>query len=126
MGNPILNARGKSDALVPFRYITQGPVALYFTRDPQYAQVMQDAEKTMLPFVAMNPTRGLLLAGEGFESIQRSRSGCTKTSTTLSLVVKPFSYLDQVAKEWLDNGGIRCAPSSRRKSPHRASALSPG
>ena len=26
-GNPILNARGKQDALVPFRYITQGPVA---------------------------------------------------------------------------------------------------
>src|SRR6266700_4410514 len=57
-GNPMPNARGKADALVPFRYITQGPVALYYTRDPQYAQVMQDAEKTMLPFVAMNPTEG--------------------------------------------------------------------
>src|SRR5437763_16528834 len=57
-GTPILNARGKADALVPFRYITQGPVALYYTRGPQYAQVMPDAEKTMLPFVAMNRTAG--------------------------------------------------------------------
>ena len=103
-GNPILNARGKADALVPFRYITQGPVALYYTRDPQYAQVMQDAEKTMLPFVAMNPTEGYYsptkdskypaIAQRLFENVN-----------DVVLGRQPFSNLDQVTKEWLDNGG---------------------
>jgi len=42
----------------PLRYITQGPVALYYTRDPAYAQVMQDAEKADVPYAAINPTTG--------------------------------------------------------------------
>jgi putative aldouronate transport system substrate-binding protein len=104
MGNPILNARGKSDALVPFRYITQGPVALYFTRDPQYAQVMQDAEKTMLPFVAMNPTEGYYSPTKD-SKYPAIAQRLYENVNDVVLGRQPFSYLDQVAKEWLDNGG---------------------
>jgi putative aldouronate transport system substrate-binding protein len=103
-GNPILNARGKSDALVPFRYITQGPVALYYTRDPQYAQVMQDAEKAMFPYVAINPTDG-----------HYSPTHDTKYAALMldlnnklnDIVIgrTDFSSLDQAIKDWLDNGG---------------------
>jgi putative aldouronate transport system substrate-binding protein len=103
-GNPILNARGKADALVPFRYITQGPVALYYTRDPQYAQVMQDAEKGMFPFVAINPTDGYYSPTKD----SKYPALAQRLSENLNDVVlgrQPFSYLDQVAKEWLDNGG---------------------
>ncbi len=103
-GNPILNARGKADALVPFRYITQGPVALYYTRDPQYAQVMQDAEKAMFPYVAINPTDGYYSPTKDSKYAALAQ----RLSENLNDVVlgrQPFSYLDQVAKEWLDNGG---------------------
>ena len=91
-------------ALVPFRYITQGPVALYYTRDPQYAQVMQDAEKAMFPFVAINPTDGYYSPTKDSKYAALAQ----RLSENLNDVVlgrQPFSYLDQVAKEWLDNGG---------------------
>jgi putative aldouronate transport system substrate-binding protein len=103
-GNPILNARGKADALVPFRYITQGPVALYYTRDPQYAQVMQDAEKAMFPFAAINPTDGYYSPTRDTKYPAMARDLSDKLN---DIVVgrQPMSYLDQVVKEWLDAGG---------------------
>ena len=103
-GNPIVNARGKADALVPWRYITQGPVALYYTRDPNYAQIMQDAEKTMFPYVAFNPTEGYYSPTKD----SKYPAIAQKLYENVNDVVlgrQPFSYLDQVTKEWLDNGG---------------------
>ncbi len=103
-GNPILNARGKQDALVPFRYITQGPVALYYTRDPQYAQVMQDAEKAMFPYAAINPTDGYYSPTKDTKYPAMARDLSDKLN---DIVVgrQPMSFLDQTVKEWLDAGG---------------------
>jgi putative aldouronate transport system substrate-binding protein len=103
-GNPILNARGKTDALVPFRYITQGPVALYYTRDPQYAQVMQDAEKAMFPLVAINPTDGHYSPTHDNKYAALQLDLGNKLN---DIVVgrQPFSALDQAIKDWLDGGG---------------------
>jgi len=39
--------------------ITQTPNALYFPTAPEYPQVMQDAEKAMLPFAQIDPTSTL-------------------------------------------------------------------
>ena len=58
-GNPILTQQGKADTLIPWQYITQGPNALYFPTAPEYPQVMQDAEKAMLPFAQIDPTSTL-------------------------------------------------------------------
>ncbi|HLZ29271.1 MAG TPA: hypothetical protein VKV73_18295 [Chloroflexota bacterium] len=103
-GNPILNARGKADALVPWRYITQGPVALYYTRDPQYGSVMQDAEKAMFPYVAINPTDGYYSPTRDtqFPVLQQRLN---ENLNDIVLGRQPFSNLDQVTREWLDNGG---------------------
>jgi putative aldouronate transport system substrate-binding protein len=113
-GNPILNARGKTDALVPFRYITQGPVALYYTRDPQYASVMQDAEKAMFPFVAINPTDGYYSPTKDtrYPALQRDLSDKLN-----DIVVgrQPFSNLDQVIREWLDGGGSQMRTEFERE-----------
>ena len=113
-GNPILNARGKADALVPFRYITQGPVALYYTRDPQYASVMQDAEKAMFPYVAINPTDGFYSPTKDskYPGLQRDLSDKLN-----DIVVgrQQFSYLDQVIKEWLDGGGSQMRTEFERE-----------
>jgi putative aldouronate transport system substrate-binding protein len=113
-GNPILNARGKADALVPFRYITQGPVALYYTRDPQYAQVMQDAEKAAFPYVAINPTDGYYSPTKDAKYpalLQR----LYENLNDVVLGRQPFSYLDQVTKEWLDNGGSQMRTEFERE-----------
>ncbi|HEY3057730.1 MAG TPA: hypothetical protein VGL99_02020 [Chloroflexota bacterium] len=103
-GNPILNDRGKADATVPFRYITQGPVALYYTRDPNYAQVMQDAEKAMFPFLSINPTDGYYSATytSKWPAMQRDLSDKIN-----EIVVgrQPMSAFDQVVREWRDGGG---------------------
>src|SRR6266508_1775786 len=103
-GNPILNDRGKADATVPFRYITQGPVALYYTKDPAYAQIMQDAEKAMFPFVSINPTDGYYSPtyASKWPALQRDLSDKIN-----EIVVgrQPMSAFDQVVREWRDAGG---------------------
>jgi len=103
-GNPILNARGKADALVPFRYITQGPVALYYTRDPQYAQVMQDAEKAMFPYATFNPTDGYYSPTHDtkYAALQLALNDALND---IVIGRQPFSNLDGATKAWLDNGG---------------------
>jgi putative aldouronate transport system substrate-binding protein len=113
-GNPILNARGKADALVPFKYLTQGPVALYYTRDPQYASVMQDAEKAMFPYAAINPTDGYYSPTRDTRYAALARD----LSDQLNDVVvgrQPFSYLDQVVKAWLDGGGSQMRSEFERE-----------
>jgi len=103
-GNPILNARGKADALVPFRYITQGPVALYYTADQQYASVMQNAEKAMFPYVAINPTDGFYSPTHDtkYASLQKDLSD---SLNDIVIGRQPMSNLDQTIKAWLDGGG---------------------
>jgi putative aldouronate transport system substrate-binding protein len=103
-GNPQLNARGKADALVPFRYITQGPVALYNPRNPDFAAVMQDAEKAMFPFVSTN-------AADGYYSPTSSSKypGLLRAlADTLNDVVvgrQPISGFDAAVKTFLEGGG---------------------
>ena len=89
---------------MPFRYITQGPVALYYTRDPQYAQVMQDAEKAMFPYVAINPTDGYYSPTHDnkYPALQLD---LTDKLNDIVVGRQPFSALDQAIKDWLDGGG---------------------
>jgi putative aldouronate transport system substrate-binding protein len=103
-GNPILNTRGKADALVPFRYITQGPVALYYPRDPQYASIMQDAEKAMFPFVTSNPTDGYYSP----TSASKYPALAADVSDKINQIVvgrQSLSSFDQVVRDFLDGGG---------------------
>jgi len=103
-GNPILNQKGKADALVPFRYITEGPVGLYYTKDPTYAQTMQDSEKAMLPFMSINPTDGYYSPTYAGKNAALQQALYEKIN---DMVVgrQPMSIWDQVVKEWRDNGG---------------------
>lgn len=103
-GNPILNARGKTDATVPFKYITSGPVALYYSRDPAYAQVMQDAEKAILPYLAIDPTNGHYSPTHDNKYAALQLDLGNKLN---DIVVgrASFDSLDQAIKDWLDGGG---------------------
>ena len=113
--NPILNERGKQEATVPFKYITQGPVALYYTKDPNYAQIMQDAEKAMFPFMSVNPTDGYYSPSYAskYPALQRDLSDKINDI----VVGRPAVQPDQAAKDWLDGApAARCAPSTSRIS----------
>jgi putative aldouronate transport system substrate-binding protein len=103
-GNPILNDRGRADSLVPWRYITQAPVALYNPKDPNYAQIMQDAEKAMFPHVSFNPTDGFYSEAYQSRNSALERDLYEKIN---EIVVgrQPLSYFDQVLREWRDGGG---------------------
>ena len=103
-GNPILNARGKVDALVPWRYVTQGPVALYYTKDPQYGSIMQDAEKAMFPFISSNAVDGYYSPTSQSKSAGLMRDMSGKIN---DIVVghQPFSAFDQAVRDYLAGGG---------------------
>ena len=105
-GNPVLNARGKTEALVPFRYITQGPVSLYYTRDPEYATVSQEAEKAMLPYLAINPTDGYYSPTKDNKYAGLARELSDKINDIV-LGRQPMSYWDQVVREFMDGGGTQ-------------------
>jgi putative aldouronate transport system substrate-binding protein len=103
-GNPILTPQGRADTTIPWQYITQGPNALYFPTAPEYPQVMQDAEKAMLPFAQIDPTSTLY-----------SNTFASKGSTLNQLVYntvgevvlgrQPVSAIDQLIKDWRSQGG---------------------
>jgi putative aldouronate transport system substrate-binding protein len=105
-GNPILNARGKADAAVPFKYITSPPVSLYYTRSPDYARVMQDAERAMLPHLALNPTDGHYSPTHDnkYASLQLDLG---QKLNDIVVGRQPYSALDQAIKDWLDGGGTQ-------------------
>jgi putative aldouronate transport system substrate-binding protein len=103
-GNPVLTAQGKADTTVPWAYITQGPNALYFPTAPEYPQVMQDAEKAMLPYAQIDPTSTLYsptFASKGTVLQQMVYNGIGE----VVLGRAPVSSLDQLLKDWKAQGG---------------------
>ena len=90
------------------------PVASGTFANEQNAQVMQDAEKAMFPYVAINPTDGYYSPTKDSKYpalLQR----LYENLNDIVLVRQPFSYLDQAAKEWLDNGGSQMRTEFERE-----------
>jgi putative aldouronate transport system substrate-binding protein len=104
-GNPALTQQGNTDAnYVPWKYTIQHPF-VFFTPDiPSYAQVMNEAEKAVIPFAVSNPTFGQVSAtnfSKGFNLTQSMTDGIT------DIVVgrRPLTDYDQLLKDWQANGG---------------------
>jgi putative aldouronate transport system substrate-binding protein len=103
-GNPILTPQGRADTTIPWQYITQTPNALYFPTAPEYPQVMQDAEKAMLPFAQIDPTSTLYsntFASKGTILNQMVYNGVGE----IVLGRQPVSAIDQLVKDWKSQGG---------------------
>ena len=81
---------------------------------PEYPQVMQDAEKAMFPYVAINPTDGYYSPTKDSKYAALQRDLSDKLN---DIVVgrQPFSNLDQVAREWLDGGGSQMRTEFERE-----------
>jgi putative aldouronate transport system substrate-binding protein len=103
-GNPVLTAQGKAEATIPWPYITQAPNALYFPTAPEYPQVMQDAEKAMLPYAQIDPTSTLYsptFASKGTVLQQMVYTGIGE----VVLGRAPASSIDQLIRDWKSQGG---------------------
>ena len=94
----------QADATVPFKYITSTPVSLYYTHNPDYAHVMQDAEKAMRPYLTLNPTDGHYSQTHDnkYASLQLDLG---QKLNDIVVGRQPFSALDQAVKDWIDGGG---------------------
>ena len=104
-GNPTLTQQGNADAnYVPWKYTTQHPFVFYTPDIPSYAQVMNEAEKAVIPAMVTNPTFGqvsLTNFTRGFNLTQTMTDGIT------DIVVgrRPLSDFDQLVADWRSNGG---------------------
>ncbi|GAC1324590.1 MAG: extracellular solute-binding protein [Chloroflexota bacterium] len=103
-GNPIANARGKADALVPWRYITQGPVGLYYPKDAEYAGILQDAEKGIFPYVSINATDGYYSNANASKRPTLDRM-LYEQINDIVIGRQPEGYFTEVIKTWRDLGG---------------------
>ena len=103
-GNPVLTQQGIAETTIPWIYITQGPNALYFPTAPEYPQVMQDAEKALLPYAQIDPTSTLYsptFASKG--SVLQQMVYNTIGEVVLGRA--PASSFDQLVKDWKSQGG---------------------
>ncbi|MBV8717140.1 MAG: extracellular solute-binding protein [Chloroflexi bacterium] len=104
-GNPTLTDQGNGDAnYVPWKYTTQHPFVFFSPDLPNYAQVMADTEKLMMPSAVSDPTFGQVSTtsfSKGFTLMKTLNDGL------VDIVVgrRDMSDYDQLVKDFLDGGG---------------------
>jgi putative aldouronate transport system substrate-binding protein len=104
-GNPVLTKEGNTNAnYVPWKYTIQHPFVFFSSDIPNYAKVMSDAEKEVMPVAVSDPTFGQVSVTnftKGFTLTQAIQDGIT------DIVVgrRPMSDYDQLVKDWQTNGG---------------------
>jgi putative aldouronate transport system substrate-binding protein len=104
-GNPTLTPQGNNNVnYVPWKYTAQHPFVFFSPDLPDYAQVMAETEKLMMPSAVSDPTFGQISAtnfGKGFTLTQTLNDGL------VDIVVgrKQMSDYEQLVKDWQTNGG---------------------
>jgi putative aldouronate transport system substrate-binding protein len=104
-GNPTLTPQGNGDAnYVPWKYTSQHPFVFFSPDLPDYAKVMAETEKLMMPSAVSDPTFGQISATsftKGFTLTQALNDGL------VGIVVgrRQMSEYDQLVKDWQTNGG---------------------
>jgi putative aldouronate transport system substrate-binding protein len=104
-GNPTLTPQGNNDAnYVPWKYVAQHPFVFFSPDLPDYANVMAETEKMMMPYAVPDPTFGQI-------STTNFAKGFTLTKTLneglVDIVVgrRQLGDYDQLIKDWRTNGG---------------------
>lgn len=104
-GNPTLTQQGNGDAnYVPWKYTTQHPFVFFSPDLPNYAQVMADTEKLVMPSAVSDPTFGQISVtsfSKGFTLMKALNDGL------VDIVVgrRQMSDYDQLVKDFLSGGG---------------------
>jgi putative aldouronate transport system substrate-binding protein len=104
-GNPTLTPQGNNDAnYVPWKYTTQHPFVFFSPDLPNYAAVMAETEKLVMPSAVSDPTFGQVSATnftKGFSLSKAIKDGL------VDIVVgrRQMSDYDQLVKDYLGGGG---------------------
>ena len=104
-GNPTLTPQGNNDAnYVPWKYTAQHPFVFFSPDLPDYAKVMAETEKMMMPSAVSDPTFGQVSATsftKGFTLMKSLNDGL------VDIVVgrRQMSEFEQLVKDWQTNGG---------------------
>ena len=104
-GNPTLTPQGNNDAnYVPWKYTAQHPFVFFSPDLPDYASVMAETEKMMIPSAVSDPTFGLVSVtnfAKGFTLSQTLNAGL------VDIVVgrRQMTDYDQLIQDWQSNGG---------------------
>jgi putative aldouronate transport system substrate-binding protein len=103
-GNPVLTTQGKADTTIPWQYITQPPAAMYLPGNPQYPQIMQDAEKAMLPYAQIDPTSTLYSPTYASKGTVLNQMVATQIGEIV-LGRADISSYDKLVSDWKSQGG---------------------
>ena len=103
-GNPVLTTQGKADTTIPWQYITQPPAAMYLPGNQQYPQIMQDAEKAMLPYAQIDPTSTLYSPTFASKGTVLNQMVWTQIGEIV-LGRADVSSFDQLVSDWKSQGG---------------------
>jgi putative aldouronate transport system substrate-binding protein len=103
-GNPTLTAKGASDTLVPWKYLTAAaPVLYYGPNAHEFATTAQAAQKAMLQVGVRDPTLPL------YSQTQATNGALIRTAflagvTDIVAGRRPLTDLDQLAADWRTGG----------------------
>jgi putative aldouronate transport system substrate-binding protein len=103
-GNPILNDRGKAESTVPFHYLTRGPGVLYWPQTPQNTPTMHDVQKTIFPYLSINPTDPYYSPTSSSKLPALTRDLVDRLNEIV-IGRQPLSAFDQAMKDWQNGGG---------------------
>ncbi|HEV7663072.1 MAG TPA: extracellular solute-binding protein [Chloroflexota bacterium] len=104
-GNPTLTPQGNSDAnYVPWKYTAQHPLVFFSPDLPDYAGVMAETEKMMMPSAVSDPTFGQISPtafAKGFTLSQALNDGLVD----IMVGRRQMSDYEQLVTDWQNNGG---------------------
>jgi putative aldouronate transport system substrate-binding protein len=104
-GNPTLTPQGNSDAnYVPWKYTTQHPFVFFSPDLPDYAAVMAETEKLLMPSAVSDPTFGQVSITNFSKGFNLSK---TLNDGMVDIVVgrRQMSDYDQLVKDYFAGGG---------------------
>jgi putative aldouronate transport system substrate-binding protein len=103
-GNPVATTRGEAELTVPWRYITEAPVALYDASSPDFVQRSYESISKLLPMGVKNPTIGLISPTNDKKGNDLNQA-VTDLRNDVIAGRKPISAFDDAVKKWARDGG---------------------
>lgn len=103
-GDPQLTGVGRSETVIPIRYITENPSVIYQPGRPQDVKIQHEYESATVPDAIPNPVLGLYSNVEASKGGQLSQA-LDDARDEIIQGRKPLSAWDDAMDAWRKNGG---------------------
>jgi putative aldouronate transport system substrate-binding protein len=103
-GNPVLTAKGKTEATLPWPGTVEQENVIYYPTAQDYAPTLQDAEKRIKPFNVMDASVGLYSETYTSKGVPMQQD----LADAINQVIRgsqPMSSFDQAISDWKSKGG---------------------